>query len=184
MHVDEIELPDDTPEWEWVRGRALQKMSPAYAHAKLQFAFARALTDWAGDRGEVGTEWRFRIAPPGEIRRPLVPDVSYLASEKFAPLEDKDYDYPPVPPDIVVEVLSPRDRGVDVDAKRRDYLAAGTALVIIVDPRTKTVRTYETGDRDRERTFAATDTLVSDAFPDLALDLGALFATVRPRPTR
>ena len=30
---------------------------------------------WADGRGEVGTEWCFRLEPPGEDIRPLVPDV-------------------------------------------------------------------------------------------------------------
>ncbi len=37
-----------------------------------------ALHTWVGARGEVGTEWRFRVQPPGEPARPLVPDVAYV----------------------------------------------------------------------------------------------------------
>jgi Uma2 family endonuclease len=174
----EIELPEDKPAWEWVRGRALQKMSPRFSHGKLQFEFARALTEWAGDRGAVAVEWRFRFAPPGEVRRPLVPDVAYLSREKFAPLRDRDLDYPPMAPDIAVEILSPGDRSVDVDAKRRDYLAAGGTLVIVVDPGTRTVRTYASD--ANERTFDANDTLVANAFPDLAIGLAPIFASIEP----
>ncbi len=176
----EIELPEATPAWEWVRGRALQKMSPTFAHGKLQFEFARALTDWAGERGVVAVEWRFRLAPAGERRRPLVPDIGYLAMNKFAPLRDHDHDYPPMAPDIAVEILSPDDRRADVDAKRDDYLAAGSTLVIIVDPVTRTVRTYETD--GTERTFPANEILVTRAFPDLTIDLAPIFASITIPP--
>ncbi len=174
----EIELPEAKPAWEWVRGRALQKVSPSFKHGKLQGEFYRALTEWAGERGVVATEWRFRIAPPGETRRPLVPDVAYLDAATFAQLRERDRDYPPTAPGIAVEILSPGDRQPDVDAKRRDYLAGGSALVIVVDPQTRTVRTDE---RDGvTRSFASDDTLTARAFPDLAIELAPIFATIAP----
>jgi hypothetical protein len=77
----EITLPETKPALEWVNGRALQKLSPRRKHALAQGRFFTALDSWAQthDCGTVGTEWEFRIAPPGEIRRPLVPDVAYLS---------------------------------------------------------------------------------------------------------
>ena len=77
----EISVPDTKPATEWVNGRALQKMSPQRKHARAQSIFASALHAWAASEGpgRVGTEWDFRLAPPGEVRRPLVPDVAYLS---------------------------------------------------------------------------------------------------------
>ena len=69
MSIHEIVLPETKPETEWVRGRALQKVSPKRDHSRLQGALTIALTRWATGRGEVGPEWRFRVAPPGEVRR-------------------------------------------------------------------------------------------------------------------
>ena len=68
MQTGEILLPITKPETEWVRGRALQKMSPTRVHAILQTAVMIGLRDWAGERGDVLTGWRFRIAVPGEPR--------------------------------------------------------------------------------------------------------------------
>ena len=81
MSLHEIVLPETKPETEWVCGRALQKVSPTYAHAILQRLLIVALGAWAddGDHGRVGPEWRFRVAPPREIVRPLVPDVAFLS---------------------------------------------------------------------------------------------------------
>jgi len=36
MELDEIVLPETKPETEWVRGRALQKMSPMRDHSLIQ----------------------------------------------------------------------------------------------------------------------------------------------------
>jgi hypothetical protein len=59
----EIVLPYTEPETEWVRGRALQKVSPKRTHSFLQGALTIELTRWAAGRGGVGPEWRFRVAP-------------------------------------------------------------------------------------------------------------------------
>jgi len=150
----EIVLPQTKPETEWVRGRALQKVSPTYRHAALQLVMATALRAWSRGRGRVGTEWRFRIAPPGEVRRPLVPDVAYLSYDRL-PLEDDDAAQVPLgSPNVAVEILSPDDRPRDVRDKVETYLRAGTDAVIVVDPKTETIRvdsnsgtmTWRTGD--------------------------------------
>ncbi len=176
MHIDEIVLPEDKPAWEWVRGRALQKQLPRLNHGRLQRAFGDVLHRWAREHcpGAVATEWDVRVQPPGDVPRPLVPDVAYVRSARLRALAPELRQIPPIAPDIVVEILSPGDRTADVEHKRDVYLAAGSALVIIVDPRTQTVHTYESD--GTERTFTATDTLIAAPFPDLAIDLAPIFA--------
>jgi Uma2 family endonuclease len=141
--VHEIVLPQTKPETEWVRGRALQKMSPQRDHSRLQIALAMQLDHWAAQRGEVGPEWRFRVAPPGEIRRPLVPDVAYVSNERLRPLSYEELQVPPLSPDVAVEILSPDDRRADVDDKIDTYLRAGSALVIVVDPSERIVELHD-----------------------------------------
>jgi Uma2 family endonuclease len=62
----------------------------------------------------------------------------------------------PGPPDLAVEVVSHHDRPSNVEAKARDWIAAGTRVVIVVDPPSRTVtvflgsedvRTLHAGDR-------------------------------------
>jgi Uma2 family endonuclease len=45
-------------------------------------------------------------------------------------------------PDLVVEVLSPRDRPGEVLAKVGDWLEAGALLVWVIDPRRRHARVY------------------------------------------
>lgn len=117
MALPEIVVPVTEPETEWVHGRPLQKVSPTRSHALLQVAIARALQDWAGTHGEVGSEWRFRVSPPGEPARPLVPDVAYVQARRLRGLRGDDLEVPRLSPDVAVEVLSPGDRRVDVESK-------------------------------------------------------------------
>ena len=126
-------------------------------------------------RGSVGTEWRFRVAPPGEALRPLVPDVAFLSAAQFStPLTREERQAPPFAPSIAVEVLSPGDRAEDVDDKIGTYLRAGTALVIIADPRS---RSFSLHDPSETCTVTAGEVLRHSAMPDFALDVDAFFAT-------
>jgi hypothetical protein len=63
MQSDEIVLSITKPESEWVRGRAVQKVSQKRDHGRVQAELVAALVSWARGRGEVATEWRFRVQP-------------------------------------------------------------------------------------------------------------------------
>jgi len=52
-----------------------------------------------------------------------------------------------VVPDLVGEVVSPRDSFSDVEEKVLAWLAAGTRLVIVVEPTTRTIHAYRGSDR-------------------------------------
>jgi Uma2 family endonuclease len=175
MHIEEIVLPDTEPETEWILGRAVQKVSPFRDHARLQARFSALLDGWAAGRGEVGTEWRFRIAPPDEVRRPLVPDLAYVSNERLAGLEGADLQAPPLAPDVAVEILSPSRVRRHVEHKIGVYLAAGSALVIVVDSRDRTVRLH---DPRGVRVLRGDDVIAHDALPGFTLPLPTLFAAL------
>jgi Uma2 family endonuclease len=177
--VHEIVLPETKPETEWVRGRALQKVSPTYTHARLQGLLFTALAAWAdaGAHGRVGTEWRFRVAPPGQIVRPLVPDVAFLSYDVMpAGAPDDDVQVPLGSPTLAVEVLSPDDRPGDVSDKIATYLIAGSAAVVVVDPRQQTVAVHDTTGIHIGRRG---DLLEITALPGFVLDVERLFAALR-----
>ena len=169
----EVTVPEAKPAFEWVGGRAIQKVSPKRRHALMQTAIASAMREWARGRGDVGTEWRFRVSPPGEIRRPLVPDVAFLSSQRKSGLKGEDLEAPPLAPDIAVEILSPDDKKSIVDEKRRVYLASGVNLLIHVDPQRKRVEAYHA-----DGTHEIVDTAIpysAPEFPELVLPFGEFF---------
>jgi Uma2 family endonuclease len=175
MSLHEIVLPQTKPETEWVRGRPLRKVSPTYSHARLQALIVMALTEWAdaGTHGRVAPEWRFRVTPPVGLTRPLVPDVAYLSYTALAQDAPSDaFEVPHAAPTVAVEIVSPDDRPIDVVDKIRTYLAAGSSVVIVVDPRTCTFETYDASGR---RSYIAGDVFSHEALPGFALDIGNLF---------
>ena len=83
-------------------------------------------------------------------------------------------------PDVVVEILSDSTRRRDLNEKLPIYAANGVGEVWIVDLDAITV-TVHSGDGSAfavVRTFAASDTLTSNAMPGVAVDLGPIFARI------
>jgi Uma2 family endonuclease len=174
----EILLPETKPETEWLRGRAVRKVSPRRAHAALQRWWLDNLGAWAESRGEVLPEWRFRVAPPGEKVRPLVPDVSYLSYERDADLTEAELEVPLVPPNAAVEIRSPGDSRADLEDKVATLLRAGTDVVVIVNPRTRTVIAW---DREAKRIFSPGERFEHRALPGFGFDVEVMFDQSRFR---
>jgi Uma2 family endonuclease len=174
--VREIVLPEAKPASGWIGGRAVQKVSPKRRHALLRVPIADVLLHWAGDRGDVGTEWRFRLAPPGGLRRPLVPGVAFLSKERLALLSDTDAEEPPIAPEIVVEILSPGDKKRHLDEKRRVYLACCVSLLLHVDMGNRRGEAFY-GDGTRERVSLDVPFRPKD-FPGLEITFADIFARV------
>jgi Uma2 family endonuclease len=175
MSLHEIVLPETKPETEWVLGRPVQKVSPTYWHAALQTVFAAALREWAeaGGFGRVGTEWRFRIARPDAVVRPLVPDVAFLSFAAVPRNAAPEFFQVPLgAPTVAIEILSEDDRPHDVADKIATYLAAGSAGVVIVDPVRVEVEVHESSGM---QTLARGDVFAHAALPDFKLDVTSFF---------
>lgn len=175
----EMVVPEGKPAYEWILGRPVQKVSPRRRHALLQTFFAVAFNAWAKGRGEIGTEWRFRLEPPGEDIRPLVPDVAFLSYERMGERTDAELEAPLLAPNAAVEVRSPDDRQAHIDHKLDVYLAAGTDVVILADPLSRTI---DAVDRNRRVRFTASEVFAHPALPGLTFAVADAFAVLdRPR---
>jgi Uma2 family endonuclease len=77
-------------------------------------------------------------------------------------------------PDFAAEILSPSDPALEVEQKVQEYLAAGTQLVWVVNPRLKTVTVYDQS--STARLYRAADTLAGGpVLPGLELPIARLF---------
>ena len=172
----EIVLPETKPETEWLRGRAVRKVSPQRDHGRLQAWWIRELGNWATERGEVSPEWRFRVAPPGEDIRPLVPDVAYLSYQRMGDATERELQAPLVPPNAAVEIRSPGDSRRDLEDKIATLLRAGTDVVIVVNSRTRTVIAW---DAHVKRIFSGDETFEHAALPGFRFALPEMFRYLR-----
>jgi len=82
------------------------------------------------------------------------PDAAVVVRSRLAELPDS---FVPMAPDLAVKVLSPSDRMADALAKVAMYLQAGTPLVWLVNPATRTVVVFR-AEMDPV-TLSASDTL-------------------------
>jgi Uma2 family endonuclease len=115
-----------------------------------------------------------------------LPDVSFTA---WANLPSADAHLQRVgryAPDLAVEILSAGNTRGEMARKRREYFAAGTRLVWIIDPDARTVEVYaDPRQPDLAALLRDTDTLDGGAvLPGFALPLADLFndPQLNPRP--
>lgn len=176
----DIVLPETKPALEWINGRAVQKVSPKRKHALAQIQFASALNAWAraAGAGMVGTEWHFHVEPPGEDRRPLVPDVAFLSFARLPYARQLETEIPDVAPDVAIEILSPNDLAADIREKVRVFLAAGARAVVLVDPETETVTICEQMQSTR---LERCQTFEHSSLPGFRLAIEDLFTPPQPK---
>jgi Uma2 family endonuclease len=71
------------------------------------------------------------------------PDAAWVSKARWEKLTDKEQEaFPPLCPDFVVELRSPRDDLKQLQAKMEEYLANGAQLGWLIDPFEKKVYVY------------------------------------------
>jgi len=68
------------------------------------------------------------------------PDICFFSKDRFHLLSDRGAEGPP---DLVIEILSPRNRQLDETVKKDIYAQKGVRELWLVDPETKTVSVYD-----------------------------------------
>ena len=167
-------MPDDGYRYELVRGE-LRKMAPAGSeHGDISADIHISL----GAYVRANRLGRTRIAEPGFIleREPdsvRAPDVAFVQRERIEAI-GKTTRFWPEAPDLAIEVISPNDRYSEINEKVADYLAAGTRMVVVVNPRNRTVNVHTP---DNTTTLAMGDTLDGgDVVPGWQMPLADMFA--------
>jgi Uma2 family endonuclease len=178
LSVDEwLELPEDE-DGELLNGRLEEEEMPDFVHEALVALLVHLLTGWVVPRGGLvgGSEVKLVVGD----RRGVKPDlVVYLPGSALPPRRGRVL----VPPDVVVEVISPRPRDVRRDRVQKldDYAALGVRFYWLVDPELRTLEILELGaDRRYVHALGATSGVL-DAVPGcegLRVELDDLWTTV------
>lgn len=136
-----LALPDDAFRYELQGGFLLSEPPPGFEHGDVYLELGARLRRHArrARAGSVVAEVSFVLArDPDTVR---IPDVAFVRAERVAAIADRSRPFPGAP-DLAVEVLSPSNTPGEIHAKVADYLAAGTPLVWVVDPESRSVVTY------------------------------------------
>ncbi len=175
MRAEHLEvMPDTGYRHELQTGLLLSEPLPGFRHGHIASTIASLLRDHARRSGLavlVVVETGFILSrAPDTVRGP---DVAVVTRERAERAGDLRRLFPGAP-DLAVEVLSPSNSPAEIHAKVADYLAAGTRLVWVVDPETKTVAVYR--DLLTPRTLEAIDTLAGEEIlPDFRVEVADLF---------
>jgi len=167
-----IHIPETEPETELIDGRLVQKMSPKRRHQKLEMRWVLAFEAWASGGGEALHEWRYEFQAPGHSFASLVPDVAYLSGAALEALGPAGSEKPQRAPEIAVEILSAGESERDLRWKVGAYLAAGTAVLFVVDPPRRTVIAHSANGEVR---FGPGDTVMHPSLPGFAYAIDAMF---------
>jgi Uma2 family endonuclease len=120
---DYLRMSFEGPSPDYVDGELVKRGEPVYLHSKTQGRCFRML-EKAGRRLFVGPEMRLRVGET-QIR---IADLA--AFQDVEPTEQ----IPSTPPFIVIEVVSPDDRYIDIHTKLEQYRKWGVPHVWLVDP--------------------------------------------------
>jgi Uma2 family endonuclease len=170
MTADELlVLPDDGWRYELVRGE-LRKMSPSGArHGVVATEIIVSLGAYVKKHslGRVySSETGFKISrQPDTVR---APDAAFVRSERVVNTAS----FFDGPPDIAFEVTSPGDTYSEIEEKTLDWLRAGVRVVVVVDPRTASVRIH----RSSGATTVNDVIEIEDVIPGWKLALSEVFS--------
>lgn len=173
MTLDEFEAfiaqPDNAERlFELIHGEIVEKM-PTEEHGELALLIGSKVRDFAVKHrlGRVGVEVRHRL--PNDTENSRLPDVSFIAGKRKSVKQGS----VPQMPDLAIEIKSPDDSLKELRARAEYYLANGTKLVWIFDPRKRIVIRLSPDD---EQILVEGDVLDGeDILPGFALPLSEVF---------
>jgi Uma2 family endonuclease len=129
-------LQSDLEGYEYIKGELIPMAPTSVEHGYISVNLSSLLHLYVRENqlGRVLSETGFRV---GE--RVLIPDIAFISTDRLPADQSK---ASPVPPDLAIEVVSPTDSSHRVEEKAFIYLEAGTQLVWVLKPRSKTVTVY------------------------------------------
>ncbi len=155
------------PDMEYVAGQLVERHVGEYDHSWLESLVAAELLMRSRQRRfRVFTEQRVRVSDEPRYRIPDV-CVKALPHEKTPIL---------VRPDLVIEIVSPDDRAVEMLEKIGDYQAAEIPHIWVVDPYQRTLIEADQRGIRRPATLTLSTPLVGE------VDFGLLFQQLDEPP--
>lgn len=169
-------LPEGDIIYEFVEGKAVPKfnhsdMAPKFFHSSITGALFILLGQWSQQQGRVRIEWAVSLTRANQSWVP-VPDLSYISFNRLSTDWMKD-EACPVPPELVIEIISVGQSFGEMVEKATDYLAAGVSRVWIVDPRAKSITIF-TADT-LPKTYRGQTEITDSLLPELSITTEQIF---------
>jgi Uma2 family endonuclease len=173
-------LPDDGWLYELVEGRVLRMPPPGPNHGRYESRIDRRLGAYVEEHhlGEtyVGkSDWD--LTRRGERKGTvLASDLAVVRAERLPlPPPRRGKSYPPLAPDLVVEIASPTQSRADLGDKARLWLERGVRMVWVVWPERGEIDVWSSATRE-PRTLAGDDALdAGEVIPGFRIPLGQIW---------
>ncbi|BBL76599.1 hypothetical protein MishRS11D_36970 [Methylomagnum ishizawai] len=176
--ADELwHMPDDGQRHELIKGEVTTMAPAGSEHGIVALRIGRLLGNFVEEQalGETfGAETGFKIGSnPDTVR---APDAAFVSRARFEAVGNTRKFWPGAP-DLAVEVISPGDGYTEVQDKAFDWLAAGTRMVVVADPRKRRITVYRS--LSDIRVLTDQDTLDGgDVVPGWSVPVASIFRTV------
>ena len=169
MTLEEF-LESDLEGYEYIAGELIPRMPTSLKHSRISVTLILSLGAHVRENqlGDIHVSSAgFRV---GE--RMLIPDIAFVSNSRIPDDMNK---AAPIPPDLAVEVVSPTDVFDRIVSKAFAYLAAGTQLVWVIEPKSETVLVYRS--ETDIKLLTRNDTLTGeDVVEGFACPVAELFA--------
>ena len=130
-------LPEGT--FEIIEGEKITMSPTGFEHGECELRLGAFLSNALKDKGyvSVGEVGVLIQKAPLKIR---AADIVYISKKKNLV---KPKSMVKIPPDLIIEIISPGNTLSDMLEKVQDFLSIGTDRVILIDPKTRTVSIYQ-----------------------------------------
>lgn len=176
MTAEELmQLPRGEFQHELINGELITMVLPGFPHGRMQARLVVPLMQFVLERdlGEVFGELGFQLTvDPDTV---IGPDVCFISKERLQQAGDVK-GFWQGPPDIAVEIVSPRDSRPRVRERTSLWLSFGAKQVWIVNSKNCTVTVHRSP--SDATTFSGSDYLeAQDLLPGFRLSLDRIFST-------
>jgi Uma2 family endonuclease len=141
-----LHMPDDGFRRELIRGEIRELPLSGSEHGFIASILAVLVGSFVREKRlgvTFAAETGFLIeTDPDTVR---APDLAFVCMDRVIG-QMKPKGYFPGAPDLAMEVISPGDTYVEVEAKVESWLEAGCRMVVVVNPRNRTLKVYRTPD--------------------------------------
>lgn len=172
--ADLCQMPNDGNRYEIIDGGLLVSPAPSQKHQRLSGRLHLVVGPHVETRGLGEVYYApvdVRLGPNDIVQ----PDLLFIRRDRLDIYRDNPVEGPP---DLVIEILSPANRSVDLVHKAALYARAGVRGYWIADPEEPSVRIFVLRDGRYEEILPENGFLRSTVLPDLVIDLAALFANL------
>lgn len=171
-----LALPEGDITYEFVNGEAVPKykddeMSPKFFHSTVQKTLLILLDQCFHNQGRVEVEWAVKLKLQNQDWIP-VPDLTYVSYHRL-PADWLLDEACPVPPELVIEIISPGQTFGEIAEKATDYLKADVSRVWVVDTKARTVTVFASS--SLPITYRFDQVITDDLLPGLEITPNAIF---------